>query len=99
MQTAPEGKPATPAAQSFQPLPAEGEGLITMKALAAAMDVCEATVWDWAKTDPNFPTIIRMRPVDGVVPTRFEVADVIDLNTVRIRAAQKSLTPKETAHE
>jgi predicted DNA-binding transcriptional regulator AlpA len=59
MQTAPEGKPATPAAQSFQPLPAEGEGLITMKALAAAMDVCEATVWDWAKTDPNFPTIIR----------------------------------------
>lgn len=31
----------------------------------------------------HFPTVIRMRPVAGATPTRFEVAELINLETVR----------------
>lgn len=31
----------------------------------------------------HFPTCIRLRPVAGSVPTRYEVAEVINLETVR----------------
>lgn len=34
----------------------------------------------------HFPTVIRIRPVDGSVPTRFEVAEVVSLETVREKA-------------
>jgi len=33
-----------------------------------------------------FPTIIRMRQVQGVVPPRFEVAEIISLQDVRVAA-------------
>jgi hypothetical protein len=46
----------------------------------------------------HFPTIVRLRPVEGAVPTRFEVAEVIDLNTVRIRAAQVAKPRGEYHH-
>lgn len=38
----------------------------------------------------HFPAIIRLRPVHGAVPARFEIAEVIDLNSYRIRAASSS---------
>jgi predicted DNA-binding transcriptional regulator AlpA len=48
-------------ASSTEPvvLPSHGEALITMKTLAAAMDVSESTAWAWARTDPNFPPLVR----------------------------------------
>ena len=36
-----------------------------------------------------FPPVLRLRPVAGSVPPRFEVAEVIDLNKVREEARQK----------
>jgi hypothetical protein len=36
-----------------------------------------------------FPPVLRLRPVAGSVPPRFEVAEVIDLNEVRNRARQQ----------
>jgi hypothetical protein len=33
-----------------------------------------------------FPAVIRLRPVDIVVPTRFEVAEILDLQAVRDQA-------------
>lgn len=41
----------------------------------------------------HFPAILRLRPVPGSVPTRFEVAELIDLQTVRAVAR----TQRETA--
>lgn len=38
----------------------------------------------------HFPAIIRLRPVADAIPPAFEVAEVIDLNTLRIRAAQRA---------
>jgi hypothetical protein len=35
-----------------------------------------------------FPTCIRMRPVAGARPPRYEVAEALDLQTVRDRARQ-----------
>lgn len=40
-------------------LPSDGEALITVKMFAAALGVSESTVWDWAKTDPLFPPLVR----------------------------------------
>lgn len=34
----------------------------------------------------HFPTVIRIRPVPGSVPTQFEVAELINLQTVRAEA-------------
>ncbi len=34
----------------------------------------------------HFPTVLRLRPVEGSVPTRYEVAEVINLQTVRDNA-------------
>ncbi len=36
-----------------------------------------------------FPTIIRLRPVEGAVPPRFEVAEIINLQEVRENARRK----------
>lgn len=36
-----------------------------------------------------FPACIRMRPVAGARPPRYEVAEVLDLQTVRDRARQR----------
>jgi len=36
-----------------------------------------------------FPTILRLRPVPGSTPPRFEVAEVLDLQTVRDTARHK----------
>lgn len=38
----------------------------------------------------HFPAIVRLRPVDGAIPPRFEFAELIDLNHHRIRAASDS---------
>jgi len=37
------------------------------------------------------PTIIRMRPVKGALPARFEVAEIIDLQALRDAARAKGL--------
>lgn len=36
-----------------------------------------------------FPPVMRMKPVPGSTPTRFEVAEVINLQTVRDRARRE----------
>lgn len=36
-----------------------------------------------------FPPCLRMRPVSGSVPPRYEVAEVLDLQAVRDRARQR----------
>ena len=36
-----------------------------------------------------FPPIVRLRPVEGAVPPRFEVAEIIDLQAVRERARRE----------
>lgn len=36
-----------------------------------------------------FPPVVRMKPVPGSTPTRFEVAEVINLQTVRDRARRE----------
>ncbi len=36
-----------------------------------------------------FPPIVRIRPVEGAVPPKFEVAEIIDLQTVRDRARKE----------
>jgi hypothetical protein len=33
-----------------------------------------------------FPPVVRLRPVEGIVPTRYEVAEVINLQQVRDKA-------------
>lgn len=38
----------------------------------------------------HFPAIVRLRPVAGAVPPAFEFAELVDLNTQRIRAAQRT---------
>jgi len=35
-----------------------------------------------------FPATLRLRPVEGAVPPRFEVAEILDLQSVRDRARQ-----------
>ncbi|HID61242.1 MAG TPA: hypothetical protein EYP49_00630 [Anaerolineae bacterium] len=34
----------------------------------------------------HFPAVLRLRPVEGSVPTRYEVAEVINLQQVRDKA-------------
>jgi hypothetical protein len=36
-----------------------------------------------------FPSVVRLRPVDGVTPPRFEVAEIINLQAVRDEARRK----------
>lgn len=36
-----------------------------------------------------FPTILRIRPVKGAIPTRFEVAEIIDLQAMRDAARSR----------
>jgi hypothetical protein len=36
-----------------------------------------------------FPSCVRMRPVAGAVPPRYEVAEILPLNDVRERARRK----------
>ncbi len=38
-----------------------------------------------------FPPIVRLRPVEGAVPPKFEVAEIIDLQTVRDRARRERM--------
>ena len=38
-----------------------------------------------------FPPIVRLRPVQGATPPRFEVAEVIELQEVRDRAREKRM--------
>jgi len=35
-----------------------------------------------------FPSIVRMRPVEGSTPTRYEVAEILNLEAVRAAARQ-----------
>lgn len=41
----------------------------------------------------HFPAVLRLRPVEGSVPTRFEVAEAVNLQSVRERARQKRQEP------
>jgi len=34
----------------------------------------------------HFPAVLRLRPVEGSVPTRYEVAEIVNLQEVRDRA-------------
>jgi hypothetical protein len=36
-----------------------------------------------------FPPVVRLRPVEGAVPPKFEVAEIIDLQAVRDRARRE----------
>ena len=36
-----------------------------------------------------FPTILRLRPVESTVPTRFEVAELIDMQSIRDSAREQ----------
>ncbi len=36
-----------------------------------------------------FPAVLRLRPVEGAVPPRFEVAEILNLQQVRDRARQR----------
>ena len=36
-----------------------------------------------------FPAIVRVRPVVGAVPRRFEVAEVLDLQAIRVEARKQ----------
>jgi len=38
-----------------------------------------------------FPPIVRIRPVEGAVPPKFEVAEIIDLQAVRDRARKERM--------
>ncbi|MBC7098299.1 hypothetical protein H5T52_04165 [Candidatus Bipolaricaulota bacterium] len=38
-----------------------------------------------------FPPIVRLRPVEGAVPPKFEVAEIIDLQAVRDRARRERM--------
>ncbi|MFP3870627.1 MAG: CRISPR-associated protein Csx15 [Syntrophobacteria bacterium] len=38
-----------------------------------------------------FPPAVRLRPVDGVLPHRYEVAEVLDLQAVRDEARQRRI--------
>lgn len=40
-----------------------------------------------------FPTILRLRPVNGSTPTRYEVAEVINLHAIRETARAKRVEP------
>ncbi len=40
----------------------------------------------------HFPAIVRLRPVEGAVPPAFEFAEIIDLNSQRVRAARSAGT-------
>ncbi|NLF02768.1 MAG: hypothetical protein GX601_17515 [Anaerolineales bacterium] len=33
-----------------------------------------------------FPPVVRLRPIEGAIPPRFEVAEVLDLQAIRARA-------------
>ncbi len=37
----------------------------------------------------HFPPVLRLRPVPGSVPTQFEAAEVVDLQTIRLQAREK----------
>ena len=37
----------------------------------------------------HFPTIVRLRPVEGSVPTRYEVAELVNLEQVRDEARKR----------
>ena len=45
----------------------------------------------------HFPSIIRLRPVPEAVPPRFEVAEIIPLQTVREAARARRGTPRGEA--
>lgn len=36
-----------------------------------------------------FPPVVRLRPVQGSVPPRFEVAEIVDLQGIRARARER----------
>jgi len=38
-----------------------------------------------------FPSIVRMRPVQGSIPPRYEVAEILDLQAVRDSARRKRI--------
>jgi hypothetical protein len=40
----------------------------------------------------HFPAVLRLRPVPGSVPTRYEVAEAVNLQAVRDRAREKRQT-------
>ncbi len=42
-----------------------------------------------------FPPIVRLRPVQGSVPPRFEVAEIVDLQRIRERARAWRSAPPE----
>lgn len=44
-----------------------------------------------------FPPVLRLRPVEGAVPPRFEVAEVINLQAVRDQARQRRHPQQENA--
>ncbi len=43
-----------------------------------------------------FPPIVRLRRVEGSVPPRFEVAEVVDLQAIRERARERRRRAEET---
>lgn len=44
------------------PLPSDGEALISMVEMGAALGLSESTAWDRAAKDPNFPKVLRLGP-------------------------------------
>lgn len=37
----------------------------------------------------HFPTIVRLRPVTGHIPKRFELAEIVDLDEIRMEARRR----------
>ena len=67
-------------------LPETGDGLISMGQFAQVLSVVEATAWAWAKSDPNWPPIIRRG-------ARFSRMRIVDCRTY-LAALTASATPK-----
>ncbi len=42
-----------------------------------------------------FPPIVRTRPVAGALPPRYEVAEILDLQSLRDEARQRRVTPAD----
>jgi hypothetical protein len=42
-----------------------------------------------------FPAFLRLRPVEGAIPPRFEVAEVLNLQSIRDKARLRRADPRE----
>ncbi len=78
-----DGLPLTPEQWQTEPL------LINPPAYAPAV---AALIAELHGRTGHFPAIIRIRPVPDSLPTRYEVAELINLQTIRENARQLRLT-------